>query len=129
ATEPTTGRPDPVSHRAVNEQRPQDHEDKERAELCALSKGASDEGRRDDGEHALEDDECLVGDRTRVGPGLRSGDVRQEYPREVSDETPVVRPEGQAVTHSHEDDGDHAEHEEALHDRGEYVLTSCQASV
>ena len=43
--QPAVGRPDPVGQRRVDEDRPEDREQDERAEPLALGEGAGDEGR------------------------------------------------------------------------------------
>ena len=52
--QPAVGRPHPVRDRGVDEDRPQDREQHERAEALALGERAGDERRRDGREHQLE---------------------------------------------------------------------------
>ena len=74
-------RPDPVGQRVVDERGPQQDEQAVRPEADALGEGPADQGRRDDGEHALvhavDEDrdvragEELVGHARRAGRGTR----------------------------------------------------------
>ena len=56
--------PDPVSHRVVDEDGPEQDEQGEAGELHALSESTGDQCRRDDGEHALEGHESQLRNRT-----------------------------------------------------------------
>src|SRR5438552_7233374 len=96
--EPATRAPDPVRDRIVNESRPEKHKDNEGTELCPLGESARDEGRRYHSEHELEDHVGLVGNRRRVElVRLGRQDVLEADPGEVTDETAVVRAEGERV--------------------------------
>ena len=65
----------------------------------------------------------------RVGRVGRQADVPQEGPTEVADQPAVVGPEGQAVTADHPLHADEAQHDHALHEDGQDVLSSNQAAV
>ncbi len=65
--QPAVGGPDPVRHGGVDEHRPQDGEQHERAEALALGERARDQGRRDGREHQLEGGEQDERDRRAVG--------------------------------------------------------------
>ena len=65
AAQPAAGRPDPVRHRRVDHDAPQEDEEDEGLHPHALDHGAGDEGGGDDGEHGLEEHEGRVGH----GPG------------------------------------------------------------
>ena len=118
-----------MSHRVVDEGRPEEREDEERAELHALGERADDEGRRDDREHHLEEHEQQVRDGGRVvGVGLDAHAV-EAGPAQAADEAAVVGAEGQAVAEQHPLDADDAQQDEALHHDGEHVLAAHQAAV
>ena len=56
-----------MAQRAVNERAPQDHEHDHRAEFHPFGKGAADQGRGDDEEHALKEHVREAGNRPLQG--------------------------------------------------------------
>ena len=88
--------PDHVRHGIVDQQRPEHHKKRHRAELHPLGERAGDQRWRDDGEHQLVDHESLLRDSgCIVSIGLRS-DTAKEDIMETPDET-VAWPERQTV--------------------------------
>ena len=65
--EEAVGRPGPVRHHAVDDEVPEEDEDDHAGELHPFRDGAVYDGRRDDGEHALEHHEDGLGDRAVEG--------------------------------------------------------------
>ena len=119
--------PDPVRHRVVDEDGPEQDEERERAELHALRERTRDERRRDDGEHALERDERELGNRA-VLENVHA-DVREAELLKAADEAADVRTERHRITEDQPLDGNHRDDEETLHDGREHVLAPHHATV
>src|SRR6266480_3398515 len=93
--QPAVGRPDPVGDRRVDEDRPQDREEHERAEALPLGERARDQRRRDRREHELEHGEQHERDRHGVDGRWNLTDAVEEREVEAPDEAEAVdvRPE------------------------------------
>ncbi|OPZ99206.1 MAG: hypothetical protein BWY72_00459 [Bacteroidetes bacterium ADurb.Bin416] len=68
----------------VDQQGPQDGKQQKAFELDAFGKGADDQSRSDDGEHALEGDKEQVGNGTHAGAVGRQLGMRNKSRAEVS---------------------------------------------
>jgi hypothetical protein len=120
--------PDHVGHGAVDNQRPQNHEQQHGPEFHALGKCAGDERGRDDGEHQLVDHEGLERDGRRiVAVGLRTH-APQEDVVQATDEA-VAGAEGEAVADNGPKDRNHGHHGKTLDHGSEDVLFAHQAAV
>ena len=121
--------PNPVRQRIVDERRPEQREEHEGGELLPLGESAGDERRGNGGEHHLEEHERLVRDRRRVRRIGRRTDPAQAGELEPAEEPSPVGSERQGVAEQHPLDRHEAEHDEALHQRGERVLLAHHSAV
>ena len=119
--------PDPMCHRVVDQDRPEQDEQRERAELHALGKRSRDERRRDDGEHALERDEREF--RNRAALEHVEADIGKPEFLEAADEATHIRAERHRVAENHPLHRNHRHDEEALHDGREHILAADHAAV
>jgi len=117
--------PDHVGEGNVDHQEPDGSERQIGAEAHALGEGAEHQRGGDDGEHALEHDEHVGGDRS--GERGRS-DPGEEHHAGVADET-VAFAERQTVARDHPQNADEARGDETLHQDREDVLAANQPSV
>ncbi len=120
--------PDHVRHRAINNGRPQDHEDHHGAELHPLGKCACYERRRDDGKHELIDHEGL----RRNGCGvirirLRAHAMQKKIMK--SPDKAVSFAKRQAVPDDCPNHGDHGHQGETLHHGGQHVFFAHQTTI
>ena len=119
--------PYPVCHRVVDEDGPEQDQDRKGCEAHALCKRAGNQGRRDDGEHALERDECELRD------GAVLEDVEADTGKadlvEAADEAIDIRAERHGITEDDPLNGDHRDDEETLHDGRQDVLAADHAAV
>ena len=129
--EPAVRGPDPVRDGRVDEDRPEDREEDERAEPLALGEGAGDEGRRDRREHQLERREEQERDRRAVERARVLADAHEERVVEAADEAEAaeIGPEGEAESDDDPDDTDEGQPEEAVHDRREDVLAADEPAI
>ena len=119
--------PDPVCHGVVNEDGPEQDEDDESVELHAFRKGPCNQGRSNDGEHALESDESHF----RNGPVFQDGhaDTGQADFIKRTDETINICAECHGVADEDPFYGNHGDDEETLHDRRQDVLIADHAAI
>ena len=95
--QPAAVSPDPVGDRRIDDERPDRHEEQERAKLRPFREGARDERRRDDGERHLKDHEHQVWNRRGIRPWFLA-DILQTKVVKIADEPSArVRPEGQRI--------------------------------
>ena len=127
--EPAAVTPDPVGHRTVNQREPQNHEHQKRAELQALGKGAGDQGRGDNREHALIDHEGLMGNGLRISLKGFETHPGQTHPIQVADEVSHVRAEGQAVAVNSPQHADEPQEDKILHDRAQDIFAPHHAPI
>ena len=126
---PSSGTPDPVSQGIVNKGCPKNGKKQEGYEFHSFSKGAGDQGRRDDGEHALKNHESQMGDGRAVGfVGFHSHPFKTE-PVQATDDAAVVRAEGQRISPQHPFKGDEGKDDVTLHNGSEHVFASDHASI
>ena len=119
--------PDPVGHGIINKERPNKDEGDKGMKLHAFGKGAGNQGRRDDGKHALEGDEGQFRNRSVVEDG--HADTGKAYFIKRPDETVNVGTEGHGIADENPFDGNHGDDEEALHNRCQYVFIADHAAV
>ena len=89
--------PYPVCKRIIHERCPQQREDQEGAEFHTFCYCPGNERRRDDGEHALVNHVCLVGNRRSVIRVRGSFDSDKPQPIKTADQPPVIRTESKGV--------------------------------
>ena len=119
--------PDPMSHGIINEEGPEQDEDDEGVELHAFGKSTGNEGRRDDGKHALEGDEGQFRNRSVVENSHADSGEADFIKR--SDEAVNVGTEGHGIADENPFDRNHGDDEEALHNRCQYVFIADHAAV
>ena len=119
--------PYPVSHRVVDEDGPEQDQDSKGCEAHALCERARDEGRRDDGEHALEGDEGELRDRAVLEDV--EADTGKADLVEAADEAADVRAERHGIAEDDPLNGDHRDDEETLHDGRQDVLAADHAAI
>ena len=122
--------PYPVGDRVVHHRRPDQGEQDERLVAHALGEGTGDQGRRDHGEHGLEDHVGLVRHRRAV-VGIRSqSDAVQAPPGKAAEHAAAdIWTERQAVDPQGPLHADDADNDEALHDGGQGVFAADQPAV
>src|SRR6185436_6185400 len=109
-TQPTLDTPNPVGQWIIDNRRPEDHEDQERAELDPFSKSACNQCRRNNREHHLVDHKGLMRNRRRVvGVRFRT-DTIQTNPSKTTKPTTDIRTEGYGIAPKNPLDGNDANH-------------------
>ena len=119
--------PDPVCHGVVDEDSPEQDEDDESVELHAFGESAGDQGRCDDGEHALEGDESHFRNRP-VFQDSHADAGKTDFIKRT-DETINIRTESHGIADEDPFYGNHGDDEEALHNRRQDVLVADHAAV
>ena len=119
--------PDPMCHGVVNEDGPEQDEDDESVELHAFGKSAGNQGRCDDGEHALEGDESHF----RNSPVFQDGhaDTGKADFIKRTDETINICAEGHGIANENPFYRNHGDDEETLHNRRQDVLIADHAAI
>jgi hypothetical protein len=126
---PAAAGPNPVTDRVVHQNGPQQRKSHKGHKPHPFGEGAGDQRRGDDGEHALVDHEhCLGNGRGVVGTWFRGYAVESE-PGKITDKAADRRPERHRVTKIDPFDRDQRDHEQALHDRAQHVLTPDHACI
>src|SRR6185295_6722903 len=82
----SAGAPNHVGQRKIDDGNPQGTEKNHRTELHALSKGAGNQGRRDNREHQLKQHESLLRNRSGIDRIRRAVDVAKKEITESADE-------------------------------------------
>jgi len=121
--------PDHVDEGEVDEEEPGDEEDEVGFEVDAVGEGAADEGRGDDRDHHLVDDEDEEGDGVVARHGRGGGDAYEEDVVKVADDCAVSAAEAEAVADGEPDDVGDGHGGEALHHDGDDVFSSDEAAV
>ncbi len=127
--EPAAGPPDPMTDRIVDHDGPEQGKDHEGGEAHPFGKGAGDQGRGDDGKHALIDHEYVLRDGGGIGgAGVRAHGVQAE-PGQAPHHPLQIGAKGHGIPQQHPLDTDHRDHDQALHESAQHVFAPDHAPV